>query len=233
MIKFARYFHLWDTLSNVKVRNMEVWDSYVLVAICLTALLVTLALFSRMYAAIGNIFYSIWHGNSLERIEENNSMARSRNFVAILLALLFSLAAINLHGRILNEALPVPVSFASIVVFAGLLLLYFSKTLVLTIMDWVNNTNVFFLLNKIFLSYSILFALLLLPGVAVLYTVDGISLRICEYYCLADFFITFFLYSHKSYSLLKSKGFSINFWILYLCILEILPAVALVLAIGY
>lgn len=212
---------------------MEIWDAYALLAICIVALLFTLALFSRMYTAIGNILYSIWHGNSLERIENNSSMSRSRNLVAVLFALLASMASTNLYERITGEGPGFPDSLTCAAIFAGLLLLYFLKTLVFRIMDWVNNTNVFFLINKIYLSYIIFLIVLLLPGVAVLYLVDDIPLQACGYYCIAASAIAFLMFVQKSYSLLKSKGFSINFWILYLCTLEILPTAALILALEY
>lgn len=212
---------------------MEIWDAYALLAICIVALLFTLALFSRMYTAIGNILYSIWHGNSLERIENNSSMSRSRNLLGILFALLISMAATNLYERIAGKELSLPLSFSCAAIFAGMLLLYFSKSVTFRIMDWVNNTNVFSLINKIYLSYIIFLVVLLLPAVAVLYLVDDISLPGCGYYCIAASAIAFLMFIQKSYSLLRSRGFSINFWILYLCALEILPAAAVILALEY
>lgn len=212
---------------------MEKWDAYALLAICIVTLLFTLAFFSRMYTAIGNILYSIWHGNSLERIEYNSSMSRSRNLVAVLFALLISLAIINLYERMAGKEPDSPVSLACMAIFTGLLLLYFSKSIVFGIMDWVNNTNVFSLMNKIYLSYAVFFVLLLLPGIAILYLIDDISLQSCGYYCITAFTFAFLMFVQKSYTLLRSKGFSINFWILYLCTLEILPATAVILALEY
>ncbi len=212
---------------------MEKWDAYALLAICIVTLLFTLAFFSRMYTAIGNILYSIWHGNSLERIEYNSSMSRSRNLVAVLFALLTSLAATNLYGRMAGKEPGIPNSLTCAAIFTGILVLYFLKSLTFKIMDWVNNTSVFALINKIYLSYAIVFVLLLLPGFAILYLVDDISLQICEYYCITAFALAFLMFVQKSYALLRSKGFSINFWILYLCTLEILPATAVILALEY
>lgn len=212
---------------------MEKWDAYALLAICIVTLLFTLALFSRMYTAIGNILYSIWHGNSLERIEDNSSMSRSRNLLAVLFAILISLAATNLYERIAGTEPGIPDSLTCTAIFTGLLLFYFSKSITFRIMDWVNNTNVFSLINKIYLSYAIFFVLLLLPGFAILYMVDDISLQSCEYYCITAFALAFLMFVQKSYTLLRSKGFSINFWILYLCTLEILPATAVILALEY
>lgn len=212
---------------------MEKWDAYALLAICIVTLLFTLAFFSRMYTAIGNILYSIWHGNSLERIEYNSSMSRSRNLVAVLFALLISLAIINLYERMAGKEPDSPASLACMAIFTGLLLLYFSKSIVFGIMDWVNNTNVFSLMNKIYLSYAVFFVLLLLPGIAILYLIDDISLQSCGYYCISAFAFAFLMFVQKSYTLLRSKGFSINFWILYLCTLEILPATAVILALEY
>ena len=212
---------------------MEKWDAYALLAICIVALLFTLAFFSRIYSAIGNIFYSIWHGNSLERIDNNSSMSRSRNLAALLFALLISMAATNLYERIAGEELGIPDSLACTAIFTGLLLIYFSKYLAFRIMDWVNNTNVFSLVNKIYLSYIIFLVVLLLPGIASLYLFDGMSMQSFKYYCAASSGIVFLMFVQKSYSLLRSKGFSINFWILYLCTLEILPATAVILALEY
>lgn len=212
---------------------MEKWDAYALLAICIVALLFTLALFSRMYTATGNILSSIWHGNSLERIENNCSMSRARNLSGVLFALLSSMAATALYERIAGKELSLPHSVTCAAIFAGMLLLYFSKSAAFRIMDWVNDTNVFSLINRIYLSYIIFLAILLLPAVAVLYLVDDMPLPGCGYYCIAASAIAFLMFVQKSYSLLRSRGFSINFWILYLCALEILPAAAIVLALEY
>ena len=195
-------------------------------------IIITLVLFliiahRRILEGLKNIFYAMFSQKTLLNIEKQSNLQVCRNTLFAFLTLCCSFVFANIaHAtKIIGSSYTVPIKFVgiSVVIFIFFLLrrgaLYF--------LAWLNRNSMFKLVDKISLTYTCIWYIVILCCFFVIKSIPSApmgTMRYCLIYSLLSVLLLYFL---QLYIIFIQKGFSHFFYILYLCTLEILPVIVL------
>lgn len=200
---------LADTLSNV----------YIVIG------LITLFLFTfgRIAEGLHAVAISIFDYKRLLSIERQANLYTSRNTLLLFSVIVssFIFANYNSHSSLLNNNFSIGINFLFCLAFiAG----YFTLRYVFfRILGWTNCCSIFKYLNRLYYTYAIMGIVLIILVFLVYMIFPSIPVSGIVTCIAAMAAVTLCAYFIRGYQIIISNGFSLFFWILYLCTLEILP----------
>ncbi len=194
-------------------------------------LLVLLTFFIIGCERIGEgAFRVLTYSFNLKRIKEmegQSALETSRNIMAIFGVLLvaFIIANQNVTYNFMGD-IPVIAAFGIIVV--SIVIYSLLKSWLLWILDYVNGSSAFRLINKFWRTYLALGILMLLAGEMVFALIPSLPVNVIIAWLIICCAVPSILYLNMERRVIFQSRFSIFTYILYLCTLEILPIVLIV-----
>jgi hypothetical protein len=194
-------------------------------------LLVMLTFFIIGCERIGEgAFRVLTHSFNLKRIKEmegQSALETSRNIMAIFGVLLvaFIIANQNVTYNFMGD-IPVIAAFGIIVV--SVVIYSLIKSWILWILDYVNGSSAFRLINKFWRTYLALAILMLLAGDMVFALIPNLPVNVIIGWLILCCAVPSLLYLNMERRVMFQSRFSVFTYILYLCTLEILPIVLIV-----
>ena len=221
---------LWgsSTLSITKPPkgSVPVTDSYAfLVSGLILSFFILLILFSReILITIPNILKTLFNFKNHQRLENKLSISYQRNVTAILSALYYPVIFTLLLGDFIdmNAGIPGYLIFAGV---SGFFLAYWIfKTVILRFLGWVTKVNQpFNLIGKIGYNHLIISVFFSFPALIVSFFFPDMREMILVSILTVCLLLLYLVYLVRTYQAITSYRFSHFFYILYLCIIELLP----------
>lgn len=194
-------------------------------------LLVLLTFFIVACERIGEgAFRVLTHSFNLKRIKEmegQSALETSRNIMAIFGVLLvaFIIANQNVTYNFMGD-IPVIEAFGIIVV--SVVMYSLLKSWLLLILDYVNGSSAFRLINKFWRTYLAFAILMLLAGEIVFALIPNLPVNAIIGWLILSCAAPSILYLNMERRVMFQSRFSVFTYILYLCTVEILPIVLIV-----
>ncbi|MCI1778448.1 MAG: DUF4271 domain-containing protein [Bacteroidales bacterium] len=183
-----------------------------------------IAAFSKITEGAVLLFSSVHKLKKVLAIDKNVNDRSCRNFLLFFVILLSGFLA----GRFVNFG-ETPPYMVSIYIFAICAIFLTVRLLILKLLGWVNSSPAFGVINRMGLSYfALIFSLALVITLIYVLFFRDVSVNDLYSYIFICTSVILIIYFIRVYQIIISNGFSIFFWILYLCTLEILPSAALI-----
>ncbi|PKO99524.1 MAG: hypothetical protein CVU13_05455 [Bacteroidetes bacterium HGW-Bacteroidetes-8] len=221
---------LWGsyTLSKTKPPKGSVpvtESSEYFVSGLILAFFILLILFSReILITIPNIIKTIFSFKNHQRLEQKLSISYQRNVTAALSALYYPVV----FTLLLGEYIGYNAGISGYLIFAGIVALFLAywifKTIILRFLGWVTKFNQpFNLIGKMGYNHLIISVIFSFPALIVsLFFPDMKEIILVSLLSVCLLFI-YLIYLTRTYQAIISYRFSHFFYILYLCIVELLP----------
>ena len=221
---------LWGsyTLSKTKPPkgSIPVTDSSeYFVSGLILAFFILLIIFSReILITIPNIIKTIFSFKNHQRLEQKLSISYQRNVTAALSALYYPVVFTLLLGEYIDYNAGIP----GYLIFAGIAALFLAywifKTVTLRFLGWVTKSNQpFTLIGKMGYNHLIISVIFSFPALIVsLFFPDMKEIILVSMLTVCLLFL-YLIYLARTYQAIISYRFSHFFYILYLCIVELLP----------
>ncbi|MCI1720053.1 MAG: DUF4271 domain-containing protein [Bacteroidales bacterium] len=163
----------------------------------------------------------------MREMEGDSAMQTSRNLTAVFgtCLLAFILANQNINYGFMGE-IPVAEAFGLIVVSTGIYVIL--KSWILTILDYVNESSSFRLINKFGRTYFAMAIIFMLAGEVIFSLFQDISANYIIWWIAISCAVPTLLYLNMERRIMFQNRFSVFTYILYLCTVEILPIVLIV-----
>lgn len=195
--------------------------------IALAIIILFIFAMEKITAGAGNVLKSAFNIKRMKELEWISASQTSRNIACIFGVLTVSFILVNQRARFgFMVGMPLLLSFGIIVLSVSLY--FIVKGLIQSIMDYANECSVFRMTKKFGYSYTVMAVFFILLGEALFLLFPNIPLNVVRYWALASIAIPTLLYLNAERILIFRYGFSIFFYILYLCTVEILPIVLII-----
>ena len=173
------------------------------------------------------LFVNSFNLKKIRELEGDTAMQTSRNLTLVfsILLLSFILANQNITYQFAGN-IPVIECFAIFVLSVAAYLII--KSWVLYILDYVNDSHAFRMINKMGRTYLTLCIFCMLGGEAVFLIFQNISPEVIRIWMIISCVAPALLYLNMGRRVIFQNRFSIFTYILYLCTVEILPIVLIV-----
>ena len=177
----------------------------------------------RILSGFLNIFKALTSTKKLLGIENQSNLQVCRNtlFQFLSLCISFMFANIGYATKFIGYNNPLPLKFAGILGF--IILYFFTRRIIFNFLAWVNNKSAIKLVHKISYTYACLWFICILCCFIVIKSIPYAPMAYMRYCVIFSLLIITPLYFSSIFKIFISKGFSLFFYILYLCTLEILP----------
>ena len=222
---------MFDMLGNS-------FENFTNLGVVVLLLILFVATMNYIYEGVAESFEATLNSRRQEEIENDLTQRRSRDIAASLTTLIALFCFIyTADFQILSESrfsLPQQTMPASVNFIAVVLLILFYLILrwaVLKTLDYVNQTGVFSFINRTSRIYITISSVAVIVGAIINYMLHNNVPNFFLFWGLVVMGIAWLLYIATVTKLLIKNKFSIFFYILYLCTLEILPVVLLLKAI--
>ena len=189
------------------------------------AFFILLIIFSReILITIPNIFKTIFSFKNHQRLEQKLSISNQRNITATLSALYFPVILTLVLGEFIDNSVGIP----GYLIFAGITALFLAywifKTITLRFLGWVTKFNQpFNLIGKMGYNHLIISVIFSFPALIIsLFFPDIKEIILISLLTVCVLFL-YLIYLIRTYQAIISYRFSHFFYILYLCIIELLP----------
>lgn len=195
-------------------------------------LLVLLAVFflfaaDRILKGTGRAFDSMMNLKRQEETERDMNSKLSRNTAFMFLILTLSLViSRQIPIRFAGEGVPSVLLF--LYTSGGIFLYIILKRLIFSVMDYVNECDAFRVLNYMGYTYLMTAAAMILAGELVFFLIPNIPAWLITAWIAVSCGIPALLYLLTGADVMRKNRFSLFFYILYLCVLEILPVILIV-----
>lgn len=191
--------------------------------------LVLFLIFAHRRLLSGTIctFQALSGTKRLMRIESQSNLQVCRNtlFQFLTVCTSFVFANIAYATGIIGHTHTLPVRF---VIVLGTIIAFFSlRKIVLRLLAWINRSPIFKLADKISYTYACLWYIVVLCCFIVIKSISPAPMGLMRYCMIYSLLPVMTIYYFSIFKIFLSKGFSVFFYILYLCTLEILPIVML------
>lgn len=186
---------------------------------------ILLILFSReILITIPNIFKTIFSFKNHQKLEHKLSISYQRNVTAALSAFYYPVIFTLLMGEFIDQN----VGIEGYLIFAGITALFFVywvfKTITLRFLGWVTKTNQpFNLIGKMGYNHLIISVIFSFPALIVSFFFPDMKEIIFASILIVCLLFLYLVYMVRTYQAIISYRFSHFFYILYLCIVELLP----------
>ncbi len=204
-----------------------IFDSYSDIAILVFLVAFFLIAVDRITQGISRAFRSVFNERKQEETEDDMNSKSSRNTAMLFLVLLSSF--IFTHQLALCKTLSgIPSLFSFLLAAGGTLIYLFVKMLVFKILDYTNRSSSFKIINYLGYTYLIVALSMLLSGSIFNFLFADMPGWIVITWLCISCGIPALTYIMFSIGILRKNRFSPFFYILYLCVLEILPIILIV-----
>lgn len=203
------------------------FDSYSDIAILVFLIAFFLIAADRITQGTVRAFRSIFNERKQEETEDDMNSKSSRNTAMLFLVLLSSF--IFSHRIASGGTLcGIPSLFSFLLTAGGILVYLFLKKLVFKILDYTNRSSSFKVINYLGYTYLIVALSMLLAGGIFRFLFTDIPEWIVIVWLSVSCGIPALTYMMSGIGILHKNRFSPFFYILYLCVLEILPIILIV-----
>lgn len=195
-------------------------------------LLILLAVFflfaaDRILKGTGRAFDSMMNLKRQEETERDMNSKLSRNTAFMFLILTLSLViSRQIPIRFAGEG--VPSALLYLYTSGGIFLYIVLKRFIFSVMDYVNECDAFRILNYMGYTYLIAAASMILAGELLYFLIPNIPGWLITTWIAVSCGIPALLYLLIGANVLHKNRFSLFFYILYLCVLEVLPVILIV-----
>ncbi len=221
------YLAIDEIIDKTGSLGMPFIDTIANLAIVSVILALFLFAFTRILEGIYAVSVAAFNSKMLLDIERQANLYTSRNILLVfsLIISVFIFLNYKVTRDLIDNDYALGIKF--IVILLAVACYFLIRYILFKAMDWVNRKSVFKYLNRFYYTHAILGILLLLFGFIISIILPTIPQNHILFYIIGVFIITLLLYFIRGYQIIISNGFSHFFWILYLCTLEILPAIVI------
>ena len=202
----------------------SVTNLFILVSLILFMLIAT----DRILEGIGRSFNSILSVKRLREIDWELTLRSSRNttmvFIILLLCFLISYNSQELSINKYQLSTPILYTITSLSIFLFLAI----KGFFLTLLDYCNKSDIFRFINRYFRDYLIVSLCSIIIGVILFYLSQNLLSSFINIWILASLILPYIFYLVVTSVVILKNNFSVFFYILYICALEVLPIVLIV-----
>ncbi|MFA6769775.1 MAG: DUF4271 domain-containing protein [Bacteroidales bacterium] len=223
---------LWgsQTLSNTLTREYKTIkqeknpEEHIISGFILLFLVLLLLFFREVIATVPNIIKNCFNFRAQRVIEEKLAFVNTRNIATLIAALFLTLFIVLTFGSYfkastgIEEYMLIPASF-------GIMTSYWIfKSLLLKFAGWVSKVKYpFWLIGKFGYNHLILASIFTIPVIIVPIFISSFNEALLIKLLIISYLAIFILYSIRVYQIIISYHFSLFFYILYICTVEILP----------
>lgn len=191
---------------------VSVLDSYAIPATATLILLFFLLMFPMLANGLFSTAASLFNTKRLLLVEESSSMKSNREILLLFWILVLSFIAAGTLTRFLLYA-------------ACIMLFLLLRRGCLAILGWVNKTSVFKTIDGFYHSYFSIWGATVFLAAIINVAIPSLGLQNMAVFVGSTAILALAGFIISGYQLIISNGFSLSFWILYLCTLEILPLI--------
>ena len=192
--------------------SVSALDYYAVPVTAALILLFFLLMFPMLSSGLFSTAASLFSTKRLLLVEDSSSMKSNREILLFFWVLILSFIAADTLIRFLLYT-------------ACVLLFLLLRRGCLTVLGWVNRTSVFRTLDGFYHSYFSIWGATVFLAAVVHAAIPAIGLQNMALFVGATAILALAGFIISGYQLIISNGFSLSFWILYLCTLEILPLI--------
>lgn len=192
--------------------SVSALDYYAVPVTAALILLFFLLMFPMLSSGLFSTAASLFSTKRLLLVEDSSSMKSNREILLFFWVLILSFIAADTLIRFLLYT-------------ACVLLFLLLRRGCLAILGWVNRTSVFRTLDGFYHSYFSIWGATVFLAAAVHAAIPAIGLQNMALFVGTTAILALAGFIVSGYQLIISNGFSLSFWILYLCTLEILPLI--------
>ena len=214
-----------ETLAGVWVPT--ILDTWANLAIFILLFILFTGFTVKITGGIASAFSCALNLNKLKETDWNISLGSSRNTTLVFLVILFAFV-ISHHLTVLGHNRNIYQLITFFIIGGGIGLYLIIKGIILTLMDYVNKTVCFKEINRFFRTYLIISLSLILAGEMFIYLVPQIQFNFINLWAKVCCVIPFGFYLYMVTKVFLENKFSLFFYILYICALEILPLVVVI-----
>jgi hypothetical protein len=212
------------SIESIKSVSANSGDDYV-VSIFFLAFFILVLICSKeiinVYPSVIKAFFKL---KNHIRLEERLAISNQRDIVTAVVVLYYPLLISLMFGDMIGSVYKIPPRIYLLISIAILTALWIVRKGMFCMLSWLTkDKNTFRFIEKISFNYLIVSVIFTFPAAFITFfwpdIPDLIILKILLYCCL----FVFFIYLTKGFQIIISHRFSLFFYILYLCALELLP----------
>ena len=201
---------------------MEQYAIYIRLVLFVAIMAFFISSTKKIADGVGRALLSMFSLNKILETDRELILKVNREYALTFLAVLSSFL-ISYHIEYKGDAVSIEQIYLFFQILIGLTLYFLVRRGVLALLDYVNDTNCFKTIHQIFKNYLIiaLFGIISV-GLICMFThqIGNRTLIICILSCCS---VSFAIYLYMATSIFFKNKFSLFFYILYICALEILP----------
>ncbi len=220
---------IWNTSTFVpSVKNTRAKESdlekNIISGIIFVYFIVLIFFIRQIVPVFYTLISSLWSYKNNIKIEEKTGLSFKRNVTAWLALIFIPLVITATSGTELKSIYGLFTPYIIAIILAGILSVWLIRRTIFRFVSWLTKDKFTFrIIEKISYNYFIIGSILVFLLLIIKLISGEISYSGMVNSILYIFIISYILYIFRTFQVIRSHHFSIVFYILYLCAVEILP----------
>lgn len=214
---------LVPSVKNTRVRESDL-EKNIISGIVFVYFIVLIFFIRQIVPVFYPLISTIWSYKNNVKIEEKTGLSYKRNVTAWLALIFIPIVITATSGSELKSIYGLFTPYIIAIILAGIIAVWIIRGIIFQFVSWLTKDKITFkAIEKISYNYFIIgsilvFLLLIIRLISGDITSDGMINSF-----LKVFVFSYLLYIFRTFQVIRSHHFSIVFYILYLCAVEILP----------